>query len=145
MVNELAKNNPQYSFLVIGRGELFSHIKKADNLIWEDRNLQHNEILEVLDNSRYALMPTKTDAQGLMMCEMATYGMPVITSDIAVCHEVLDDFDNVVFVSNSGKDNLKVHVDYLNKITQRSGERRKKFFEENTSRKEIELLKQLCM
>ena len=40
-------------------------------------------------------MPTRTDAQGLMMCEMATYGMPVITTDIPVCHEVLDSFENV--------------------------------------------------
>ena len=45
-------------------------------------------------------MHTRTDAQGVMMCEMATFGMPLITSDISVCHEVFDGFNGVGFISN---------------------------------------------
>ena len=62
--------------------------------------MNHDEIVEMLNLSRYALMPTRTDAQGLMMCEMAAFGIPVITSDIPVCHEVFDGFKNVFFISN---------------------------------------------
>lgn len=145
VVNKLANKNPQYSFLVVGRGELFTHIKKADNLIWEDRNLRHEEMLNVLNEARFALMPTKTDAQGLMMCEMATYGIPVVTSDIPVCHEALDAFDRVAFVSNSGEDDLKVHIDRLNEAMKYSTGRITKFFEENTSGKEWELILRLCI
>ena len=33
-------------------------------------------------------MPTRADAQGVMACEMATFGIPLITSNIDVCKEV---------------------------------------------------------
>ena len=54
-----------------------------------------------MQKSRFALMPTRTDAQGLMMCEMSALGIPVITSDIPVCHEVYDGFDNAYFIDNN--------------------------------------------
>lgn len=139
VVNALAEKNPQYKFLVVGRGQLFSHVKKADNLVWQDRNLYHNEMFDVLNQCRYALMPTKTDAQGLMMCEMATFGIPVVTSDIPVCHEVLDDFDNVAFISNTGVDDLAPVVDRL-EPARVAPVRNDKFLDYNTSGKEYELL-----
>lgn len=143
VVNSLAKNNPEFKFLVVGKGELFDHIEKSENLEWRDTNLFHEEMLLVLNDSRIALMPTKTDAQGLMMCEMASYGIPVITSDIPVCHEVLDDFENVAFVSNTGNDVLNPIVNDLirrNNVSKRN----RKFFEDNTSGKEWELLRAMC-
>lgn len=142
VVNSLAKANPQYRFLVVGRGELFQHIEKADNLTWQDKNLFHNEMFDILNQCRFALMPTKTDAQGLMMCEMATFGIPVITSDIPVCHEVLDDFDNVEFVSNTGMDDLTPLVEKLEMLSKKNI-RNEKFFEENTSGEEYRLLKKI--
>ncbi|MBE5878733.1 MAG: glycosyltransferase family 4 protein [Lachnospiraceae bacterium] len=100
VVNELARNNSQYKFLVVGKGEFFSHNVKADNITWCDKTMNHDEIIKTLQTARCALMPTRTDAQGLMMCEMATFGMPVITSDLPVCHEALDGFANVAMISN---------------------------------------------
>ena len=85
-------------------------------------------------------MPTRTDAQGLMMCEMATYGMPVITTDIPVCHEVLDSFENVsMFDINDTNVQLEPILAQLE-----SGEPYKKnpmYFNSNTSAKEVEMLK----
>jgi hypothetical protein len=46
-------------------------------------------------------MPTKLDAQGVMMCEMAYYGIPILVSDLPVCREMLNDFDNVKFIDNN--------------------------------------------
>ncbi|WP_251492273.1 glycosyltransferase [Otoolea muris] len=100
IVNELAGLNPQKKFLLIGRGKYFTYNRKADNLEWINDVLAHTEILQYLDKSRYALMPTRTDAQGVMACEIATTGMPLITSDIEVCHEVFDGFGNVRFIDN---------------------------------------------
>lgn len=140
VVNSLAKANPQYRFLVVGRGELFQHIDKAKNLTWQDRNLFHNEMFDVLNHCRFALMPTKTDAQGLMMCEMATFGIPLVTSDIPVCHEVLDDFENVAFVSNDGSDDLTPIVSQFENPLDKARDRNKKFFEDNTSGNEYRLL-----
>ena len=47
------------------------------------------KMIAILNSAKCALMPTRTDAQGVMMCEMVAFGMPLITSDIPVCHEVL--------------------------------------------------------
>ena len=101
IVNQLAKNTPNGRFLVVGKGEFFKYNKKADNIEWNNNTLSHREIISLLNKSKYALMPTKTDAQGLMMCEMAAFGIPVITSDIPVCHEVFDGFNNVFFIDNN--------------------------------------------
>lgn len=107
IVNELAKRHPEYKFLLIGCGEFFEHYEKASNIEWRNCRLQHDEIIGVLNSARCALMPTRTDAQGVMMCEMATFGMPVITSDIPVCHEVFDGEPNVGFINNDlTQDNL---------------------------------------
>lgn len=139
-LNTIAKANPQYRFLLVGRGEIFQHIEKAENLIWQDRKLFHNEMLELLNHCRFALMPTKRDTQGVMMCEMATFGLPLVTSDIPVCHEMLDDFDNVAFVSNDGTDDLTPIVERFQSLPDAADRRNRKFFEENTSGKEYQLL-----
>lgn len=137
-VNELAKFNPNLTFRVIGKGEIFHHIKKAENLKWENRNLDHDEILAELDTAKCALMPTRTDAQGLLMCEMATYGIPVITSDIPVCHEVFDDFINVEFISNDKPIDLSPILHNL--IRGFPYEKNKKYGAINTSGKEYKLI-----
>lgn len=100
IVNKSAFSNPNMRFLLVGKGEFFNHYEKAPNLIWMNRTMNHSEIIECMQKSRCALMPTRTDAQGLMMCEMASTGMPLITSDIPVCHEVFDEFENVRLMSN---------------------------------------------
>lgn len=108
IVNELAKRHPEYKFLLVGKGEFFDHYDKAPNIEWRDCRLQHGEITDVLNSARCALMPTRTDAQGVMMCEMAAFGMPLITSDIPVCHEVFGNEPNIGFINNNLEpDNLK--------------------------------------
>jgi glycosyltransferase involved in cell wall biosynthesis len=84
-------------------------------------------------------MPTRTDAQGVMMCEMATFGMPVITSDMDVCHEVLGEFDNVRFIQ---PDNSQADiVALLNELEEGLPyAKNNKYFNNNTSGKELELI-----
>lgn len=100
LINKIAHDNPNSKFLLVGKGTFFNHYKKANNLEWIEKHLSHKEIIGYLNKSKCALMPTRTDAQGLMTCEMATFGIPVITSNIPVCHEVLDCFDNVEYIEN---------------------------------------------
>ncbi|MDQ0154192.1 glycosyltransferase [Robertmurraya andreesenii] len=142
IVNELAINNPELKFLVIGKGEFFNHIKKADNVIWMDRLLKHNEMLDLLNKSKCGLLPTRRDTQGVMTCEMATYGMPVITSNLNVCHEILDGFKNVEFISN---ENTKIDLQFI--LERLSAgvpyEKSSRYFADNTSGKEVELLKRI--
>ena len=136
IVNKLAKVTPQGRFLVIGKGKFFSYYKKADNLEWWNKTLSHDEIIHVLNQSKFALMPTRTDAQGLMMCEMAAFGIPVVTSDIPVCHEVFDGFSNVYYISN-------MHIQSLQKLITAEHITKKdtRYYCENTVQKEYELIR----
>ncbi|WP_418251934.1 glycosyltransferase [Gordonibacter urolithinfaciens] len=101
LVAEAARENPTLTFLLIGRGEYFEHYEKPDNLIIVNRTMDHAELLSYVDRSRCALMPTRQDTQGVMSCELATYGIPLVTSDISICREVLSKFNSVAFVSNA--------------------------------------------
>ena len=139
LVNRLARNTPEARFLLVGKGEFFKHFDKAPNVMWLDQRMNHEEIKKALNLSRYALMPTRTDAQGLMMCEMAAFGIPVITSDIPVCHEVFDGFDNAFFIDNNDSNlNLKKFMAREETLL-----KDKRFYIENTVDKEVEIIKSL--
>lgn len=143
IVCRLAEACPQYKFLLIGKGKFFDYHEKPDNLIWKEEYCSHEQIIIYLNESKCALMPTRTDAQGLMACEMATFGIPVITSDIPVCHEIFDDFKNVRFIQNENPDD-----GFAGKYNELCREDRgtginRKYFAEETVKKELELFRSL--
>lgn len=140
VVNNLAWGNPKYKFLLIGKGEFFSHFPKADNIEQIERYLTPDEIVNLLNESRCALMPTKNDTQGIMACEMATFGMPLITSDMDVCKVVFEDFDNVAFIPNEKKD---IDLNDILSVLSPAKQKNKKYFYSNTIIKEVELLENL--
>tara|TARA_A100001391_G_scaffold158114_2_gene116442 strand:+ start:4167 stop:5249 length:1083 start_codon:yes stop_codon:yes gene_type:complete len=138
LVVDAARNNPSKKFLLVGKGNFFDHRKDIPpNLTWWNRFCAQKEIPELLDNCRCALMPTRLDAQGVMSCEIATYGMPLITSDIPVCKEMLLSFPNVSFIGNDkiGKVDLSPFIPTpLNTANP-------KFHYSNTAFKEVEIVK----
>ena len=138
IVNKLAQNNPNYKFLVVGKGNFFEHNKPPKNLKYELKNLTHKEILQYLNKSKCALMPTRADAQGVMMCEMATFGIP---SDIYVCRKVLEGVENVKFIKNEDT-NIDLGK-YLDNIENVRFEKNKKFSYENTILREIEIFNKI--
>ncbi|WP_158639956.1 glycosyltransferase [Halalkalibacter nanhaiisediminis] len=141
IVTRVAKNNPEYTFCVVGKGKFYEYNKKPDNLIWIDKNLTHKEVIEMLNESRCALIPTRADAQGVMACEMATFGIPVITSRIDVCEEIFSEFENVGFIDNQ-KEEIDIEPIYkkLNKPNQNKNE---KYFSKNTIEEEVKLFYKL--
>ena len=135
IVDRIAGNTKDRKFLIVGKGRYFDYNTIPENITWENRTMSHSEIAACLNSAKYALMPTRTDAQGLMMCEMAAFGIPVITSDIAVCHEVFDGFENAYFIDNdkaTSLENIKIGESKCRKHT--------KFFEDNTLKKELEVI-----
>ncbi|ULT56779.1 glycosyltransferase [Neobacillus drentensis] len=142
IVNELAHNNPDLKFLLIGRGKFFDYVKKSDNITWINDVLSHKEIIDLLNKSRCGLLPTRQDTQGVMSCEMATFGLPLITSDIKICHEILGDFENVQFINNG---NTAIDLKpILEKITKQVPyEKNVKYFLDNTCGAEIKLYKNI--
>ena len=143
IATELARNNPQYRFLLIGKGQFYQHYARPDNLEWINNVMSHDEIVQYMNQAKCALMPTRQDTQGLMTCEMATYGIPTITSDIPVCHEICDAFDNVKLIDNSNTAlDLTPLLDELQKGVPYP--KNPQYFAENTIGKEIVLFEKLA-
>jgi len=138
IVNRLAKQHPDLKFLLIGKGNYFKHNQKADNIEWINRPLPHSEMLGFLDQSKCGLLPTREDTQGVMTCEMAVYGIPVITSDIDVCHEIFGDLENVVLIDNDKEVDL---IPLLNRLCEQVPYQKiTKFNREHTMQAEVDLL-----
>lgn len=138
LVVGFAQKHPSYSFHIYGKGDYFKYNDKPNNVFIYNDFLSPKDIPGILDSYKYALMPTRLDAQGVMMCEMATYGIPTIVSDISVCHEMLDGYENVQFVSN---DNFDISFDELPCQLSRL---QFNFSFKNTIHKEVELLQKYC-
>lgn len=141
IVAKLAKNNPKHKFLLIGKGNFFKYFDKPNNLIWINETLNHHQIIDYLNRSKCALMPTRTDAQGLMMCEMASFGIPLITSSIPVCKEVFEGFSNVEYLDNdhielNNLSDLYHRIENYDTINE-------KYYCKNTTKKEINFLKKI--
>lgn len=100
LVVALAENNPEREFHVYGKGRYFKRNKPPANLKVFDQFIGQEKMPALLDKYRCAIMPTRLDAQGVMMCEMASYGMPIIVSDLSICREMLGEYSNVIFVPN---------------------------------------------
>ena len=135
IVNNLAKVNPQYKFLVIGKGSFFQYYPKASNLEWLDKNLRHDEMIVLLNKSRCALMPTRVDSDGGSIIKKATFGIPLITSDLPVFYEIFHGFENVQYIDNKDAVDLSsILVDI-----KATGTKNKKYFLEKTIQEEIKI------
>lgn len=143
IVNQWALNNPDLSFLVIGKGEYFKHNQKAPNLRLVEGTFGHDKLKTYADQARCALMPTRADAQGLMACELVSYGMPLITSEIDVCRRVFGTYPNVAFIPNDSDGRVlrgmleQLEANYRNTTD-------KRFFAENTVEREVQLFRDIC-
>lgn len=142
VVSKIALNNPKYSFCVVGKGDYFRFNEKPDNLTLIEEELTHEEIINYLNISKCALMPTRADSQGVMVCEMATFGIPVITSEINVCKEIFGTFNNVSYIDNE-KTNIDIGMIYEELLNGYANEKNTKFFSNNTIGKEIDLFKHI--
>ena len=83
-------------------------------------------------------MPTKQDTQGVLTCELLTFGIPTLTSNLEVCEEIFKDFKNVKLIDNSINklDDIIRDIKYTN-------DKNEKYFSKNTISKEVELFKEL--
>lgn len=142
IVTNLAKQYPQYQFCVIGEGDFYKYNEQPQNLEWIDKSLHHDEVIDYLNMSKCALIPTRVDAQGVMACEMATFGIPVITSNIDVSKEIFNDFTNVGFISNTKEnDHFESLFEELTKGL--PYEKNDKYFARNTILAEAQLFEDL--
>lgn len=100
LVLNVANKNPEFEFHIYGSGTYLDKVHIPKNVKVIKGFVEQKNIPSLLNDYEFALMPTRLDAQGVMMCEMATYGITTITSDLPVCFENLSDYNNVYFMSN---------------------------------------------
>ena len=140
LFTRIAEKYPEKKFLLIGKGSYFKYNQIPDNLEWKDQILSHDEIGKWLNMCRYGFMLTREDTQGVMTCEMAAYGIPVITSDIEVCREIFRHSPNVVLVRND-PDRIDLNDMERNKKKLMNYTKDTSYFADKTVLKEVELLK----
>lgn len=132
---KVAELNPEKTFLLIGRGHFFEHNIKPENIKWVDRFLNHDEMLNYLDRAKCALMMTRRDTQGVMSCELVTYGIPLITSDLPICHEIFDGIDGIRFVDNNCLSKISILQSCFCPATKTD-----KYIADNTISKEVNII-----
>lgn len=115
VVIELAKGHPDLRFDIFGQGRYFQFNPPPANVHWQNHFWTQEELPEILNHYRAALMPTRLDAQGVMNCEMAMLGMPVLTTDLPICREMLGAFPRVGFFSLEHLEQVKL-LDFLTYI-----------------------------
>lgn len=129
---------PNSKFLLIGKGKYFKYNEKPSNLKLVDTLLLHEELMDYINSSKKALMLTRNDTQGVMSCELCTYGIPLITSNIPVCKEIFANFNNVILIDNNDLD-----VDKIENFENLSSTKNETYFSKNTMVKEVELIRNI--
>ena len=139
LVYDIAKNNPDLKFLIVGRGNWLKKMNLLKNITWIDKYLNHEDMIELINQSQCALMLTRRDTQGVMSCELATFGIPLITSNIKICNEVFNDLKNVELIDINDIKNIKNIKNKL--IKYRLSKKNENYFSKNTIKKEVDLIK----
>ncbi|MBQ9210890.1 MAG: glycosyltransferase [Clostridia bacterium] len=137
---DYANNNPEKKFLLIGRGKFFEFHTKPTNITWLGKTISHEEMIDYLNKSRCALMLTREDTQGVMTCEMETYGIPTITSYIEVCQEFFSESNNVEMISNE-KPLTDINIISEKLCGSLPFPKDQRFFAKNTIKREVELIR----
>lgn len=141
IVYNLALKYPNYKFLIVGKGDFFEHNKLLDNIEYIPKSLTHDEMINYINMSKFALLPTREDTQGVLTCEMFSFGIPTITSNIEVCREIFSGIENVRLIDN---DVENVDIDLvINELDNSKKSYNKKYFKENTIQMEIELYEKI--
>lgn len=133
---KLAERYPEFSFHLYGKGNLFNHINKPNNLQIFDKFISQKDLPDLLNQYRFGVMFSRCDSQGVMACEMASYGLPLISSDLPVFHEVFADFANVRLVSND----LNFDLPQLLRELEPAQKPILKYHSDKTISKEVELI-----
>lgn len=133
---KLAENNPDFTFHLYGKGILPKEVTIPKNLSIFRTFFSAAEMTTMLSKYRAAILPTRWDSQGVMACEIAALGMPLITSKLAVVEEFLGKNENVILLENENFH--QCNLSNLRFLTNKDTFNRFSF--ENTTMKEIQVV-----
>lgn len=142
----------ELEFDIYGSGEMFdtltAPLKSFDNVHLHNKFLTHDEIKEIHNTHGIALFASRFDTQGVSLCEAASSGCAVVTSEIEAIMSYIDKELGVVCETEEFTqyadviEKLAFDYEYFNKVAiAESKSVQEKFSYENTIQKELNLYK----
>lgn len=89
-VIEVAKNLPEYKFLLVGFGPLDRSLPRLQNTIFL-RSLSAGDKIDAYSAASALIMPSRVETEGIVAQEAMACGTPVITAENEVLKEVVGD------------------------------------------------------
>lgn len=91
------------SLTILGKGPLETYMrnlaKKCEsNVSFLNIHIDHNRMLELYAKFGYFVAPSRTEAQGVAMCEAMACGLPVIATNVGGIPEFVEDEKNGLLV-----------------------------------------------
>ena len=118
-----AQKNHDWQLDIVGGGEQKETLLKIINRYQlEDRITIHpftNKIQDFYSNAQVYVLSSRWEGMPLVLVEAMSHGLPIITSDLPVCQEILDDFG--MYFPNSNIEGLAqrledaTHIDWKSK------------------------------
>ena len=118
-----AQKNHDWQLDIVGGGEQKETFLKIINRYQlEDRITIHpftNKIQDFYSNAQVYVLSSRWEGMPLVLAEAMSHGLPIITSDLPVCQEILDDFG--MYFPNSNIEGLAqrledaTHIDWKSK------------------------------
>ena len=94
--NIFAQKNKDWQLDIVGGGEQEEVFQRLINRYQlEDRITIHpftNQIQDFYSNAQLYVLSSRWEGMPLVLVEAMSHGLPIITSDLPVCQEILDDF-----------------------------------------------------
>lgn len=142
----------ELEFDIYGSGEMFdvitAPIADFDNVHLHNEFLTHEEIKKIHDTHGIALFASRFDTQGVSLCEAASSGCAVVTSNVEGIVAYIDKDLGVVCETENfteyadAIERLAFDSDYFNKVIESESKSvQSKFSYENTIGKELALFK----
>jgi hypothetical protein len=136
---EIARKFPERRFFLFGKGCSLDNRSLPTNLFVTKRFFKADEIPSLLAQYKAAILFTRWDSQGILACEFAAYGIPLLVSDLPICREMLAGMDNVRFVPNS----LAFDLDFELNACSPPQNKCRRFDFNQTTLKELQLIRQI--
>lgn len=120
--NLFAQKNQEWQLDIVGGGEqkeAFQRLISRYQL--QDRITIHpftNKIQDFYSNAQVYVLSSRWEGMPLVLVEAMSHGLPIITSDLPVCQEILDDFG--MYFPNSNIEGLAQRLEDATRIDWKS-------------------------
>ena len=117
-----AQKNKDWQLDIVGGGEQEEVFQRLINRYQlEDRITIHpftNKIQDFYSNAQVYVLSSRWEGMPLVLVEAMSHGLPIITSDLPVCQEILDDFG--MYFPNSNIEGLAQRLEDATRIDWKS-------------------------